>query len=991
MTTSSQPNDLTAPLRQALRGLHDGSPRALAVLVSAFAGRTVTEHEISTFLSSAGPEAAVITQLRMCVGNWDTAEGLSLGGSDSVPDPRSAERRAAVISTLTQDPELARVLTELAPPFASRSIVVSQEFQPWYGETRSERSSVYWDDYERYLLEEKHWSPDSVAALDLNTTAVIERLSDPVREDVRAARGLVVGYVQSGKTANFTGVIAKAIDAGYRLVIVTTGTIELLRAQTQRRLDMELMGVENILAGQDPTDPDVAKGLDYQSDEDWVGGRFIRHTEQALAQPGVARVRRVTSHHSDYQSLPQAMTQLRYDRRNPNLPLNAPENLRASDAYVVVVKKNRFPLQKLIRDLKPLREDLKDLPALIIDDESDLASVNTRDPRKDDSQTTINRLLTEIMELVPRTQYVGYTATPFANVFVDPDDESNIFPADFVLSLPRPSGYMGVAAFHDVDADWETTPRTYETSNELALVRSLSASKDDEPGQRAELQTAIDAWVLAGAVKKFRESHGAVRFRHHTMLIHENVRGKVHASTAEVTRELWRAGRFTSGQGLARLRELFDTDFLPVMRTRAGEFPVPTNFDELKPFVATAYEHMTRGVEDPVVIVNSDKAIQAQQQTLDFDADDVWKILIGGQKLSRGFTVEGLTTSYFRRKAGQGDTLMQAGRWFGFRKGYEDLVRLYIRRDDEVDLYEAFEALLLDEESFRDELRQYEGLDDDGHPLIEPRQIPPLVTQHLPWLRPTARNKMFNAVLSSRSRIGTFHQLTSIPPRTDRRAHARNLERVILPLLSRATQRADLPYTDSSDGSARSQPALVGTIRAEELLPLLDQHMWHPDFEDVVRPLKRFIRDATSKGDITEWAVVWPQPHTTTARGVVLPGLTVSPAPVFQRSRRPFPRIDFTGENKRNLLAASAGASGRPLGPVPGSPQRGVIVVSLVEDSGRPSTAPLPSGDVPVEDVVGLMSLRVPDASAKSRNDLVRWTVISHEHPLDATVARSGE
>ena len=126
---------------------------------------------------------------------------------------------------------------------------------------------------------------------------------------------------------------------------------------------------------------------------------------------------------------------------------------------------------------------------------------------------------------------------------------------------------------------------------------------------------------------------------------------------------------------------------------------------------------------DPVLVVNSDKAITANQRKLDFEADRVWRILVGGTQLSRGFTVEGLTVSYFRRRTAQADTLMQAGRWFGFRPGYQDLVRLYIRRDHTVDLYEAFEALLLDEEAFREELRQYEGYDDDGRPLVEPRQI----------------------------------------------------------------------------------------------------------------------------------------------------------------------------------------------------------------------------------------------------------------------------
>ena len=257
------------------------------------------------------------------------------------------------------------------------------------------------------------------------------------------------------------------------------------------------------------------------------------------------------------------------------------------------------------------------------------------------------------------------------------------------------------------------------------------------------------------------------------------------------------------------------------MAARADGEPVPTSFDDLKPYIAEAIAEMTSGGADPVLIVNSDKDVQAQQEALDFDKGRVWRILVGGTKLSRGFTVEGLTVSYFRRKAGQADTLMQAGRWFGFREGYRDLVRLYIRRDHKVDLYEAFEALLLDEEAFRDELGKYAGLDEDGKPIVEPRQIPPLVSQHLPWLKPTARNKMFNAVVKARASVGAFHQLSSIPPRPSagategeaRRAqHKANLDKVVLPLLKLADKAEVLPYVDS-DGTTRQQHARVGLDR----------------------------------------------------------------------------------------------------------------------------------------------------------------------------------
>src|SRR5690606_35012783 len=137
----------------------------------------------------------------------------------------------------------------------------------------------------------------------------------------------------------------------------------------------------------------------------------------------------------------------------------------------------------------------------------------------------------------------------------------------------------------------------------------------------------------------------------------------------------------------------------------------------------------------------------------DFDrTPNVWKILVGGTKLSRGFTVEGLTVTYYRRTTQQADTLMQMGRWFGFRPGYRDLVRLYIGREEpfgrdrSADLYEAYEAVCRDEETFREQLAQYAVLV-DGEPQVTPVQIPPLVAQHLPWLKPSARNKMFNAEL----------------------------------------------------------------------------------------------------------------------------------------------------------------------------------------------------------------------------------------------------
>ncbi|MEV6285626.1 Z1 domain-containing protein [Kribbella sp. NPDC051770] len=960
------------PLRNLLQGFAEQTPGPLLPVLTMFGGGEVSEEELLAFVRVASVNNNAMIALRLAFSKWDAREDLDSPGLDGVPTaPSTIARRRAVVHQLGLSPAAEEVIRAVIPVHQKKSIIISKEFEPWYEEARHQRSSLYWDDYEKYLAEIKRWPASSITTLDQSTNSVIERLSDPTRAEIKQTKGLVVGYVQSGKTANFTGVIAKAVDAGYRLVIVMTGTIEILRAQTQRRIDMELMGVENVLSGQDPADPVVAKGLDYQQDEEWLHDKFVRHSEPALNQPGVARIRRVTTHHNDYKSLPQGMSQLRYERHDKTKPLNAAENLFHADAYVVIVKKNSAPLTKLIKDLKPLQAMLAELPALIIDDESDLASVNTKDPKKSTARTTINHHITDLMRIVPRAQYVGYTATPFANVFIDPDDDSNLFPSDFVLSLPRPEDYMGVQEFHDVDPDWENVPKTAVTSNEVAFARSIKANPNHDPDlHREELRDAIDSWVLSGAMKKYRSSVSGRLYRHHTMLVHEELGNKAHLDSATVVRSLWDSGRFTSGEGLTRLRKLFDDDFLPVMLGRADGEPVPSSFDDIRPYVGQAVAEMTSGGSDPVLIVNSDKAVQEQQQALDFDAGRVWRILIGGAKLSRGFTVEGLTTTFFRRKAGQADTLMQAGRWFGFREGYSDLVRLYIRRDELADLYEAFEALLLDEEAFRAELAQYAGLDEEGKPLVEPRHIPPLVSQHLPWLKPTARNKMFNAVVKSRGSVGTFHQLSSIPPRGADEHHA-NLTDVILPLLQRATRDAELPYVDT-DKTPKTQSAKVGLIDAAEFEEYFEKLVWHPDYDGVIGPLRAFISTATKSGAIKDWAIMWPQRKRETAgRMLSFPELAAA-APIWKRKRRQPPRIDFTGENKRNLLSAEAVPQGGNFAMLGASSTRGVLVISLVADQNE--TSELTPVDRP--QVVGLISLRVPDASVRNKRELIQYSVV---------------
>lgn len=968
-------------LKNVFVALAHQQPAPLSTLLQAMSGTSVPDDQFVQFICEADVNDPTRTQIRMALAKWDADDDPA-----HATPPRSVERRSAIYAALQLSEAGANAFSENFPVYEAPAIVISKVFQPWYSESRKERTSVYWDDYEAYLRDVKKWDGSAIASLDLTTTEVVERLSDPVRADVKQTKGLVVGYVQSGKTANFTGVVAKAIDAGYRLIIVLTGTIEILRAQTQRRMDMELIGRENILRGLDPSDPKVAKELDYQQDKDWLTDRFVRHGGM-LDQPGVVHIDRVTTHRSDYKRLPQGLTKLRFFRTDKQKPLNDPANLFNADAYVAVIKKNKAPLEKLLADLKPHKGDLAQLPVLIIDDESDQASVDTTNPAnwnknsvENRDRTTINRLITEILKVSHRAQYVGYTATPFANVFVDPDDERDLFPADFVLSLRRPPGYMGVRDFHDIGKRWDDEEKTFKSSNEKAHVRPLKGDATTNPGGRiTELQEALDAWLLSGAIKKFRESRGAKPFAHHTMLVHESVKRAEHEATAEDVRELWNGSKFTSTEGHARLKRLYDADFYPVMLARADGAAVPASFDELKPFIGAAFAQvMIDG--DPILIVNSDAQIKAQQKKLDFEADKVWRILVGGTQLSRGFTVEGLTVSYFRRKAGQADTLMQAGRWFGFRPGFQDLVRLYIRRDDVVDLYDAFEALLLDEEAFRDELEQYEGFDDDGMPRLEPRQIPPLVSQHLPWLKPTARNKMWNAVIAAKATAGGFQDRYSLPARGDA-ANAANLSHVGIPLLGAAGSTISLPYS-LDGGSSGTESFRFGLVAANELMSLLRNYTWHPEYDQVISPFKAFLEKATSDERITEWLIAWHQPTKAVAT-VEIEGL--GPSPVVTRRRRAEPRIDFIGSDRKHTTALEPIAAGLDVSGLPGAEGRGVVLVYLADD--RPEDDDRNKlGALTMDRVVPLLSFAAPLSATPHKRDLIQWTVRVKDQESDAAV-----
>lgn len=906
---------------------------------------------------AAGPGDELIALWHRTLTAWDLAEQSDWSDAP----PRTDARRTDTYDRLGFGADLRKALDEAVPVFKEPgATVISKEFTSWYSRDTAAARAFYWNSYEQ-TLRRKGWSDAAVSSLDEASHAVVERLSDPTRAEAYGARGLVVGYVQSGKTANFTGVTAKAIDAGYRLVIILGGTLNLLRSQTQRRLDMELIGRENILRGADPADTDALVGVDYQDDEDWPA-KFVSHGGRPSTL-GAFDIERLTTRDDDYKSLLNGIRTLEFEKQARTQPLYDPANLHHAAARVMVVKKNADVLEKLLRDLKKIGPILSEIPALIIDDESDQASVNTTDPKKWENgkvaRKAINGQITQLLSLLPRAQYVGYTATPFANVFVDPGDEEDIFPRDFLISLPRPAGYMGVQDFHDLEG---------EGAAEETHVRGIY----DDTGDR--LQEAMDAFVLTGALKLYRAARGVPEepFRHHTMLVHESVQQREHASLALRINSMWHRSAYTGQEGHARLATLLTTDFQCFVD---DGLPTPTSYDDLKPYVSRARQLINSGGE-PVIIVNGATERDYEQAELDFDrTPHVWKILVGGTKLSRGFTIEGLTVTYYRRTTQQADTLMQMGRWFGFRPGYRDLVRLYIGREvpmgkkKTVDLYEAFEAICRDEETFRSQLTRYAALV-DGKPQVTPAQIPPLVSQHLSWLKPAARNKMFNAELVEIRSPGQWVEPTAYPTSAADLRHNTEAWRPALEALD------PVPVTlrCSSHGREDSYEAVLGTLDHAALLGIVCDLKWSAPAQ--FSPHLEFLVSTGSAGDsIDDWLVIVPQQ--TSAARVEASILGSRPLSLASRTRRRGDIFGAISEPKHRgvalRVAGALKASQDPLVESLARDRRGVLVLyPLVEGEPRLSS----SGSIDPGDVVMAFSLVAPTSPDGGQRSLVRFRAI---------------
>lgn len=588
---------------------------------------------------------------------------------------------------------------------------IQVEFAEWLPQRRAATPGYFYPRYRTYLGT-RGFPPAVLGVLDKDTDKIVGLFEDPTKQGAWERRGLVVGHVQSGKTANYTGVICKAADYGYRFIVILTGIQEDLRVQTQVRIEEGFIGSSS-------------EGTTSQDTQIGVGLLGMQHRPTTL-----------TSRVDDFRTTQTALT----------VPIQA-----MAEPLILVMKKNKRILENLIAWLKSKSHEgggrISGVPMLLIDDEADNASINVAGERNGPS--TINSLIRKLLDVFERNVYVGYTATPFANIFIDPDStddwkREDLFPRDFIVSLDAPTNYVGPSRVFAPDGDLNFS--LVAVSDHSTLLPERHKITLDPPRLPDSLEEAVRVFVLARALR----IHRGMGTDHSSMLVNVSRFNDVQTRVTGLISNLMNAIR-SSCQGHAMLPE---TEAMKDASIRALRAAWDARFEG---HVAESWGDVQRLLVSAAGPVEVRKINSKSPDALDYrryKETGLHVIAVGGFVLSRGFTLEGLTVSYFLRNSMMYDTLLQMGRWFGYRDGYSDVCRIYMT-EDAIDWY-AHISEAVDE--LRDEFKRMERA------RRTPADFGLRVRSHPDSLIVTARNKMRSgkSVLHSIALAGKLIETTEL-------------------------------------------------------------------------------------------------------------------------------------------------------------------------------------------------------------------------------------
>lgn len=549
----------------------------------------------------------------------------------------------------------------------------------WSSKKKQDGENYYWDRYKRYIA--YSLNDKVIKTLDDDTDNVMDVLENPDIESFNRY-GMVVGHVQSGKTGNYSALVCKAADAGYKFIVVIAGGMNNLRDQTQARLNEYFVGQD---LGQQ-----VGVGLGYLNRE-------------KLPFSLTTKEKDFNKHDADKNS-----QGLNFDN------INAP--------ILLVIKKNTKTLANVISWLeKQYKNQIKNHAMLLIDDESDYASINTKEEQ---DPTTINKRIRKLLSLFQKSVYVAYTATPYANIFIDHQvghDElgKDIFPKDFIYALYAPSNYFGARNIFLDSNNKHLVPIT-----DYVDCFPTKHKKDHQVKNLPEsLKDGIRHFLLNIAIRNLRGQSN----KHNSMLVHISRFTNIHQRTAtlietyldKIKSDVRVYGMLHNATEqsslLADIKNTFETNLF------SCEFDWPKTIASLTNIISSVVVREVHQSRSVPLVYRSDIPTNA--------------IVVGGTSLSRGYTLEGLSISYFLRNTLFYDTLMQMGRWFGYRDGYQDLCKIYLPEST----IDSFAQIILATEDLIDDLNSMRAA------KMTPYDFGLAVKRHPDsLLQVTARNKQKN-------------------------------------------------------------------------------------------------------------------------------------------------------------------------------------------------------------------------------------------------------
>jgi hypothetical protein len=573
------------------------------------------------------------------------------------------------------------------------------DITPWLYSRKEDINWELWSRYKSYMYEKDPSFP--INDLDDFTDKILDKCYNPKESGSWDRRGMVVGHVQSGKTSNYVGLINKATDAGYKVIIVIAGTISSLRRQTQERIDEGYIGKSSSAYINNYGENKIIGVGKYKVDTDIYSltSSFYRTGDEGDFNQGIAN--------------------------RLNIPIG-------KNPVVFVIKKNKSILENLIdwfskdSNIRVVNGQPKlfDVPALIIDDEADAASVNATKDINDIK--AINKLIRTLLNVFDQNTFVGYTATPYANLFIPQDfnDElttivkgktyfigEDLFPKDFIINIIAPKNYIGAAKIFGLE-----NPITGESHEPLDVFRVIDDydppffrtinknNKDDLPEYLPEsLEIALKSFILTCAIRRLRGHEK----KHNSMLVHVALYVKWIDRVASLVNERMKDFKnyisANDTQFLNELEDLFNNDFFPTTENVIENLDYKDSRIVIHDWKSVKAELKKAASKIDVRAVHGTRSTTNLEyhniDEIDYSRyeEGLSVIAVGGGRLARGITLEGLSTSYYLRTTRMYDSLMQMGRWFGYRPGYVDLCRLYTTET----IYEWFNHITMATEEMR--------------------------------------------------------------------------------------------------------------------------------------------------------------------------------------------------------------------------------------------------------------------------------------------------